>query len=45
MKTQHKSKKRRALSEREAVIASFLNLPKIMVLISFELSLPLSLAS
>jgi hypothetical protein len=27
-------------SQREVVIASFINLPKIMVLISFELSLP-----
>jgi hypothetical protein len=43
MKTQHKSK-RKALLQREVVIASFINLPKIMVLISFELSLPLSLA-
>jgi hypothetical protein len=43
MKTQHKSK-RKAL-QREVVIASFINLPKIIVLISFELSLPLSLAS
>jgi hypothetical protein len=32
-------------SQREVVIASFINLPKIMVLISFDLSLPLSLAS
>jgi hypothetical protein len=44
MKTQQKSK-RKALSQREVGIACFIKLPKIMVLISFELSLPLSLAS
>jgi hypothetical protein len=44
MKTQVKVKKK-GPSQREVVIASFINLPKIMVLISFELSLPLSSAS
>jgi hypothetical protein len=44
MKTQHKRKKERPFAE-EVVITSLIKLPKIMVLISFELSLPQSLAS